>query len=247
VKNIVLTGNDDDAFDTDLGWRGTAQYMLVVQRTSGGDRGFEWSAHSSDVPANLGTSPPLAVGSPEIGKIIYRSQPRISNATVVMRSNQANSQAINLNLGTEAYIHNSVFVRAAGTNNCLDIDHSYTITAGQTFKSVLFGCGATPFLNDSDTNAVATQTEFENARSANNNSNYTPSLTGRNGSPAFINGATENTHPVAAAGNGSGSTMANPTGFPFLVTPAHIGAVHPGYDTWYQGWTCSPMIGEESC
>ncbi len=245
VKNIVLTGNDDDSFDTDLGWRGAAQYMLVVQRTTGGDRGFEWSAHSSDVTANLGVSPPLPAGSSEIGKIIYRAQPRISNATVVMRSN-VGSPAVLLNLGTEAFIHNSIFVSPTNTNACLDIDHTYTITAGQTFKSVLFGC-STPFLNDSDINGAATQAEFENARSVNNLSTYTPTLTGRNGSPAFINGATENAHPVAAAGAGTGSTMANPAGFPFLVTPAHIGAVHPGYDTWYQGWTCSPMIGEESC
>ncbi|MDZ4762241.1 MAG: hypothetical protein SGJ21_14350 [Alphaproteobacteria bacterium] len=239
VRNIVITGADDDGFDTDLGWRGTAQYLLAVQRTTGGDRGFEWSAYSSGVTPNVGAD----------GKIVYRSQPRISNATVVMRSNAASSQAMVLNSGTEAFIHNSVFTRQGpSANTCVDIDDTVTITAGATFKSVFLSCGAAPFTEDTSVNAAATQAEFAKASNTNNTQAGASTLTARPGaSTAFINGMNENNVPVAAAGTGATTTMANPVGFPFLTTPANIGAVHPGMLTWYQGWTCSPMIGEESC
>jgi hypothetical protein len=234
VRNIVMTGNDDDAFDTDLGWRGAAQYLLVVQRSTGGDRGFEWSAHDSTV------TPPFTTTDPLTRQVVFRSQPRISNATVVMRSN-VNVPAMILNLGTQSFIYNSVFVRTAGTGTCLDIDNDYTLNGGgQTFQSVLLSC-TTPFENDATggVNGAQTQAEFAKTTNTNNNSAYTSTLVGRNGSPAFINGATENAATV--------STPTNPTGFPFLTTPTRIGAVHTGNDTWYQGWTCSPMIGEESC
>jgi hypothetical protein len=41
--------------------------------------------------------------------------------------------------------------------------------------------------------------------------------------------------------------IANLPGSTFLTTPANIGAVSASNNTWYQGWTCSPLIGEELC
>lgn len=234
IKNAVLTGEDDDSFDTDLGWRGAAQYMLVVQRTSGGDRGFEWSAHESAV------TPPFD----GTGSVVYRSQPRVSNATVVMRSN-VNSPAILENLGTQGFIWNSVFHRAANSGACLDIDTAYTLLGGgQTYQSVLLSCGVTPFLNDSDINGAATQAEFEKVTNTNSTSTVPATLAARNGSPVFINGTAENAVAVTTPVNSGASNGVVST---FLVRPDNIGAVGPTNSTWYQGWTCSPMIGEESC
>jgi hypothetical protein len=238
LKNIVITGADDDSFDTDLGWRGAAQTLLIIQRTTGGDRAFEWSAHESTATPNLDGT----------GAQIYRSQPRVSNATVVMRSS-VNTPAILSNLGTQGFIYNSVFNSAAGTRQCLDIDNTYTLaptqaTAVQTFQSVFFSCG-TAFTNDADVNGAATQAEFEKAPNANNTQNGTSSLTARNGSPAFINGATENAVTPFTGSMNSGA--ANGIVSTFLTAPTNIGAVNPANSTWYQGWTCSPMIGEESC
>ncbi|HEV7692769.1 MAG TPA: hypothetical protein VGO52_18170 [Hyphomonadaceae bacterium] len=233
VKNAVLTGSDDDSFDTDLGWRGAAQYLLIVQRTTGGDRGFEWSAHESTVPANLDGA----------GQQIYRSQPRVSNATIVMRSN-VGTPAILENLGTQGFIYNSVFTRQANTGQCLDIDNTYTLAVGgQTFQSVFLSCGATAFTVDGDVDAAA---EFaKGGNGLNNTSNGVSTLTARTGaSTSFVNGVNENAVVVQAPAN---SGAANGVVSTFLTTPGKIGAVFAGNDTWYQGWTCSPMIGEESC
>jgi hypothetical protein len=53
LRYIVLTGNDDDGFDTDSGWSGAAQFGIAYQRTGGGDFGFETSSrgasHASDL------------------------------------------------------------------------------------------------------------------------------------------------------------------------------------------------------
>src|SRR3546814_412825 len=60
-KYLVGTGNDDDTFDTDSGFRGGIQFGLVVQRAGGGDRMNEMS--SQDLP--------------------YRSMPNLANVTFV--------------------------------------------------------------------------------------------------------------------------------------------------------------------
>ncbi len=57
LKHIVLTGNDDDSLDTDLGWNGNVQYLIVKQRDGRGDNGFEMSNAGS---ATLPTDPTIA-------------------------------------------------------------------------------------------------------------------------------------------------------------------------------------------
>jgi hypothetical protein len=41
--------------------------------------------------------------------------------------------------------------------------------------------------------------------------------------------------------------IANLPGSTFLTTATNIGAVNAASNTWYQGWSCSPLIGEEAC
>ena len=41
AKYLVSSGNDDDAFDMDLGFNGDCQYLLVLQADDKADRGFE--------------------------------------------------------------------------------------------------------------------------------------------------------------------------------------------------------------
>ncbi|MEO1135907.1 MAG: hypothetical protein AAFW68_04735, partial [Pseudomonadota bacterium] len=57
LKNIVLTGNDDESLDTDNGWTGNVQFMIIVQRPNGGDNGMEMSSAPGISPA---TNPTLA-------------------------------------------------------------------------------------------------------------------------------------------------------------------------------------------
>ena len=41
ARYLVVTGADDDSLDTDFGYKGANQFVIVVQRTGGGDRVFE--------------------------------------------------------------------------------------------------------------------------------------------------------------------------------------------------------------
>jgi len=221
LRNIVLTGNDDDSLDVDTGWRGSVQNLLIVQRSAGGDRGFEFSSAGN----RTAQTPP--VGQPTAA-FTLNTTPYISNATIVARS--GGSDAITLNSGNGLRLWNAVVHDPVV---CLDIDDADTFTASPTFNSVFMSC-PTAFNADADDEAG----EFN--AGTNNNSAGTSSLATRNASTvAFVNGANENLVTVSAPANLPGST--------FLTTPTGIGAVYPGNDTWYQGWTCSPLIGEEAC
>ncbi|MFA7261695.1 MAG: hypothetical protein WC068_01625 [Caulobacter sp.] len=122
LKHIVLTGNDDDNWDTDQGYRGSAQFMIVVQRSTRGDKILEASMAS------------LATGNP-------RSRPQLANLTAIGRG--AHSM-LTLNSGTDYALYNSVVTQTAGA--CLDMDAAATTG---TFRSVFLAC-ATSFDADAD-------------------------------------------------------------------------------------------------
>lgn len=221
LRNIVLTGNDDDSLDVDTGWRGAVQNLLIVQRPAGGDRGFEFSSAGNRTPQ----TPP--VGQPTAA-FTLNTTPYISNATVVART--GGGDALMINSGNGLRLFNSV---VHDPQVCLDIDDADTYTAAPTFNSVFMSC-PTAFNGDADDEAA-----LFNA-GTNNTANGASSLAARGSSTAlFVNGANENLVPVTPPANLPGST--------FLTTPTGIGAVYPGNDTWYQGWTCSPLIGEAPC
>jgi hypothetical protein len=131
LKNIVLTGNDDDSLDTDEGYRGGLQYGIVVQRSGGGDRMIEASYFS------------LASTNP-------KPSPQISNFTFVGRS--SSSARWIFNTGTDVKLYNSVVTSPTGTAGaCLDIDNMPD-TIG-TFRSVFMSC-PTAFDADADNEAA---------------------------------------------------------------------------------------------
>ncbi|WP_304930701.1 hypothetical protein, partial [Brevundimonas sp.] len=77
LRYIVITGADDDGFDTDTGWRGAAQFGIVTQRpptATSRSAGFEFSAAPASVP--LGSR--------------YVSRPFIANWTLVGRNSPTN-------------------------------------------------------------------------------------------------------------------------------------------------------------
>jgi hypothetical protein len=221
LRNIVLTGNDDDSLDVDTGWRGAVQNLLIVQRSAGGDRGFEFSSAGN----RTAQAPPA--GQPTAA-FTLNTTPYISNATIVTRT--GGGDAIVVNSGNGLRLWNSV-VRDPAV--CLDLDDADTFTSAPTFNSVFMSC-PTAFNSDADDESA-----LFNA-GTNITATGTSSLAARGASTAlFVNGANENLVTVTAPANLPGST--------FLTTPTSIGAVYPGNDTWYQGWSCSPLIGEEAC
>jgi len=221
LSYVVLTGNDDDSFDLDSGWRGGAQFLLAVQRPNGGDRMFELSARG-------------AKGTPTGSVFPFNTIPRIANATLVSRSSAVEAQL--LNSGNGLRLVNSVVSRAGGTGPCLDMDDADTTTAAPTWNSVFMSC-ATAFAADGNQQAE-TATAFN--AGANNTSLGTSTLSAVvAGAVPFINGANE-TAVVAT------TPINNATYSTVFTNTAYAGAVRTS-DTWYRGWTCSALIGEEAC
>ncbi len=225
-SHLVITGADDDALDTDLGFKGFTQFALVIQRTGGGDRTIEADTAGNELK-------------------VPRSNPRLANFTFV---HQRSTDPILLRGGADYTLANGVITSPAGTQ-CLDVDGTQTASTiadttldevgAPVIRSVLFACGGGDAENDTDVNAAT----------------ITPFFTGNNnvlgavntlvafftGGPLGVNGATE-----------TGVTAVNPTTFNtaasgnFFVATSWAGAVRNAQDTWYQGWTCG-LSATSSC
>jgi len=150
AKHLVLTGEDDDSLDTDVGFAGTIQFVIAVQRAGGGDRIIEASS--------AGTAP--------------RSAPKLSNFTFISRAVAGAGDPITLNSSTGYNLSNGIVVAAGTAVACVDIDDA-TTTA--TFNSVRLACG-TPFRDDANVNAAGAQAFF--TPGTNNSSAHVSTLTG---------------------------------------------------------------------
>jgi hypothetical protein len=167
LRHVVLTGNDDDSFDTDNGWNGNVQYMIITQRTAGGDNGFE---ASSVAPSTT----PLSNG-------------KISNFTIV--GNRTN--AFRLNTGTVGRYMNGV---VSYGKECMRWEGSagdgvagFNAANDTNFNSVLFDC--TLGLNTANSDAAAAAAAV--AADANNTTALADTLIN-----LFINGANETARPA---------------------------------------------------
>ena len=203
AKHLVLTGMDDDNLDTDVGFNGTMQFVIAIQRAGGGDRIVEASS--------AGTAP--------------RSAPKLSNFTFVSRAVAGAGVPLTLNSSTGYNLSNGIVVASGTAVACLDID---AVSTSATFNSVRLACG-TPFQNDTDVNAAATQVFFD--AGTNNSSAHVSTLTG-----SFINGANEAAVPAFDATTVSAA----------FTRTTYIGAVRDNADNWYAGWTCG-LPGGTSC
>ena len=135
ARYVALTGNDDDSFDTDSGYKGFYQFVVITQRQAGGDRA--WEADSSDNP-----------------NFLPRQNTRLVNATI--QANDGN--AILLRGGGDYSLINNVVVGDQADSQCLDIDGAQTVAAADpaadeegppTFQSVVFDCQQ-PTTDDDD-------------------------------------------------------------------------------------------------
>lgn len=221
VRRLVLTEWDDDGFDTDEGYTGSAQYIInTSDRPSEEARCFEISG----------------AGSTSGGLPLLRAHPKVSN--FVCRLGLANStfdsrqhQGLVLNGGTRADFLNGVIYSAHPSIPCIDVDGSSTMTEPRpTFASVALSCGAGPFRTTDNDQPTGPETLF-NAGQNNIATGYTPTF-----SQGFINGSNE-----------SGRVAANPIPVSsFFLATTYIGAVSSLNDNWYVGWTCG-LAGAASC
>jgi hypothetical protein len=164
MKNIVLTGNDDESFDLDNGWSGAAQFMIIVQRAAGGDNGMELSSAGNAI------SPP--------------TNPTIANFTLV----GAQTNAFRINSGFVGRFINGVV--SYGASECFNWESTAGngtsatydgVNVDPTFNSVLFDCA--PLTDDTpDTPAAVASV----AADPNNNAAYSDTLIN-----TFTNGPNE--------------------------------------------------------
>jgi hypothetical protein len=218
-RYLVLTGNDDDSIDTDLGYSGSNQFVIVTQRSGGGDA--VWEADSN---GNEDATP--------------RQDTRFANVTAIANG----GNAILLRGGGDYQLLNWVLTTSVAGSTCLDIDGNATVQAANpaldengppVFKSNFFGCAA-PYADDTSVTAAQIQALFE-VPADNNAPTGTSTLTS-----VFINGANETARTPFNA------STANPSGNAFLVNTTYIGAVRDAADTWWQGWTCG-LPGQPAC
>lgn len=133
IKHLVVTGADDDSLDWTKGWRGKAQYVLIMlnDNQSASDQGIEADNNGSDNDAT-----PFA-------------QPTLSNVTLIGGQTRGDIGML-LREGTGAKIYNAVV--AGFLDFCLDIDQASTYARrdgadGITIESTLLSC-TTNFASD---------------------------------------------------------------------------------------------------
>jgi hypothetical protein len=211
MRHVVVTGADDDNIDLDTGYKGTLQYVIAVQKTSG----------AADSIIELDSANALEDNTP-------RTHMKIANFTFVHRNPATANQAAMLFRGkADATLVNGVVtspmacLRLNGAN-ILTTDAATDKVGPPAFNSVVMQCATTPFVGSSGVTADQVATAFN--AGANNSSSFSNTL-----SSTFVNGTNE-----------AAVTPTNPQNFDaaFDIT-TYVGAVRDAGDTWYAGWTCN--------
>ena len=225
MKYLVLTGNEDDNLDTDVGYKGYIQFVLGIHRPGIGNGMVEADSNGNE-------------------NAVPRQNTRLSNFTFISRGEAPDTgAAILLRGGTDYTLVNGVVVAPANVP-CLRINSATTTqTAGDdeagapVINSVVFsGCNP-QFLGSGGVATDAVAALFN--AGTNNNANFTSTLTG-----TFINGTGEAAVPAfdaATLNNTTEQPASTPNRF---ETTAYIGAVRDANDTWYRNWTCNSSFAE---
>ncbi|WP_161539476.1 hypothetical protein [Hyphobacterium indicum] len=206
LRNVVLTGNDDDSLDTDNGWQGALQNLIIVQRADGGDNGVEASSAGNGVT-------PLSNAS-------------ISNFTIV--GNRSN--AMRLNTGTVGLYMNGVIDYG---QECFRYQSSAGdgvagyggVGVDPSFQSVLFDCDGGLSTGNSDA-AAATGAVNANANNVVGASSLAARLfpgPNENGmtatDPSAVDGFLQNLGYVGAFGPNDTETQNWAAGWTFALFP----------------------------
>lgn len=225
LTNLALTGAQDDGVDTDLGYRGSIQFLVGAQSgPTSGDALVEADSNGNE-------------------DALPRQYTRISNATLIGRNTLAGNNVVLLRGGTDFALLNTV---VTGAVNCLDLDETGGTTtraadAGlqdlgpPVFRSARLAC-PTAFAEDGNVTAPTISAIFGSGTN-NNNAAHTLSLTGLADGPneaavAATDQTTFNADPFAGSGQPSTSAPNR------MTATTYIGAIQNGADTRFRGWTC---------
>ncbi len=224
AKHIVSSQNEDDGFDTDNGWEGKAQFVIVQNLFPHGateaSNGYESDNHGTE--ASWRADP--------------RTLPTVYNVTVLgLKDYDRTSYAAVLRRGTGGKYYNHIFM-----NFPLGIEVRDTATLEQLMANNLFIKNSIFFHNAVDNNNwpapqamndIVEKDWFEKAEW--NNRQVDPGLPGEAFSPA-----SPNFKPAAGAAALTGGAMPPDDGF-FDPTATFVGAVGP--EDWTAGWTAYPQ------
>lgn len=224
LRYLAITGADDDAFDTDVGWQGFAQFVLAIQR-----------------PGNTtGDNYATEIDSNNAEDALPRQRYNIANFTFVSTSTATNA-VIRLRGGADARFVNGL---VTGPTACLnivagaDIQGKTTIRPANAglddqgpplFNSVLFSC-ANPFATTTQNGVTVSVDEQRAVFAAGSNNNEAAGAIVTNG--FYPSGA-------ATAATAFNAATLNPGGSSFLVNTTFVGAVSGVGDTSFQRWTCN--------
>ncbi len=215
-----LTGDGDDGFDTDFGYRGKNQYWLVVMQPESGNNGAEMDGGDVDAGQQLATplSTPVIWNATYVGGGV--DYDNIGRA-IRIRDNSAPSYYRSYFLGFEE----GIFVDSTGATSSRPRIEDGTIQ----LANLLFGT----FVAGDDEAAVVPQPFVRNVL-------VSPEYAAKSLGITALNGNRDNIDPTATgpALTGLGSA---PTDSFFDNAPC-IGAVCPG-NNWLQGWTALDQLG----
>ncbi|UZK66464.1 hypothetical protein [Sphingomonas sp. M1-B02] len=254
MKNIVITGADDDSLDYDVGYRGLIQFVLAVQK-----------------PNNTQTDNYMIEADSNGGEdALPRTWAQIANFTFIQTSNNANTvAALRIRGGADTRLVNGIVTTPQACVNLVagavvngqkttirpadSTPSTSTPSAAETagplqdfgppiFNSIYFGCGATKYAQTAVNSVTVTSAEQQAiVEAAGNNVN--------------INGtaAAALTGTFLAGSGATATTAVNPANYnpqpasglaAFFVPTTFVGAIGPDstandFDTWYQRWSCN--------
>lgn len=214
AKYLLATGISDDSFDYSTGWQGKGQFWIAQQDPNDADNGFEVDGNEDNFDATPFTNP-----------LIY-------NVTLVGGGPGSaageSTRGMLLRRGTAGRIFNAV-VTGFQTSG-IDIDNAETVarigTGDFRLESFLVFDNALNF--DDDDDGIDEEGIFNTAGW--NNRVEDPGLT-----DAFNRSA-----PDFRPGAGSAATTgfaAVPADDDFFEEVDFVGAIGPGAEQWYLGWT----------
>jgi hypothetical protein len=231
LSYIVLTGNQDDQFDWDQGFRGKVQFMAMqVHEDADG-------ADSCGIEADGYATPDAPVGLP--------SGPRLWNITMI--ASEVTQRGIRFRDGTQAFLGNAIVAAHAGgvPKGLIDIDHVLTadyLAAGKLSVQHSIFVGGWPALGQATSSGT---TYLEQDYFTGNGPGATGNQVKSAASELWLN-AFNQSQPdwVPAAGSAAAQVAPAPSdvdGSTFFDTRAtYRGAFKPGGEDWTAGWTTYP-------
>ncbi len=212
--HFVVSSTEDDGLDTDQGYLGTVQF-IIVQGGGGSDHGFEMD-NSEDAPFT-NTSP--------------ISRPKVWNGTLFGEGVDGQGEGIELAENTHAELRN-ILIANYPFNECIDLDDEQQVDACEAGDCVLEGVLTTNCETDILVDPTSTF-DFATGNRFGETGMFLTDPANQDFTPA--GGADLTTDAV---------TPTNlPNDEDFDATATYIGAIEPGGTDWTQGWTDYPALG----